>query len=211
SVAVSHDGQLPAQFFDRKLSRGALMAKNDELHTSWNNEWSTTKAAASRYRHKLILRFAQGADKQQYRIAKVSGTIKSNWPGKVIIGDAGKDPFLASTDSAEFALSTNTDVGKAISITATDLRVGQDIYIVLDPPGNNPEGYELNFTCSLDVTDEQSTRQDQLNAQSFELRSGEKQFLMEKRNPYHITSKAWKWILSVLKRELNGKQLGDRT
>lgn len=211
SVAVSHDGQLPAQFFDRKLSRGALMAKNNELHTSWNNEWSTTKAAASRYRHKLILRFAQGADKQQYRIAKVSGTIKSNWPGKVIIGDAGKDPFLASTDSAEFALSTSADVGKAISITATDLRVGQDIYIVLDPPGNNPEGYELNFTCSLDVTDGQSTRQDQLNAQSFELRSGEKQFLMEKRNPYHITSKAWKWILSVLKRELNGKQLGDRT
>ena len=211
SVAVSHDGQLPAQFFDRKLSRGALMAKNNELHTSWNNEWSTTKAAASRYRHKLILRFAQGADKQQYRIAKVTGTIKSNWPGKVIIGDAGKDPFLVSTDSAEFALSTSADVGKAISITATDLRVGQDIYIVLDPPGNNPEGYELNFTCSLDVTDEQSTRQDQLNAQSFELRSGEKQFLMEKRNPYHITSKAWKWILSVLKRELNGKQLGDRT
>ncbi|WP_404998854.1 hypothetical protein [Escherichia coli] len=211
NVAVSHDGQLPAQFFDRKLSRGALMAKNNELHTSWNNEWSTTKAAASRYRHKLILRFAQGADKQQYRIAKVSGTIKSNWPGKVIIGDAGKDPFLASTDSAEFALSTSADVGKAISITATDLRVGQDIYIVLDPPGNNPEGYELNFTCSLDVSDEQSTRQDQLNAQSFELRSGEKQFLMEKRNPYHITSKAWKWILSVLKRELNGKQLGDRT
>lgn len=211
SVAVSHDGQLPAQFFDRKLSRGALMAKKNELHTSWNNEWSTTKVAASRYRHKLILRFAQGADKQQYRIAKVTGTIKSNWPGKVIIGDAGKDPFLASTDSAEFALSTNADVGKAISITATDLRVGQDIYIVLDPPGNNPEGYELNFTCSLDVTDEQSTRQDQLNAQSFELRSGEKQFLMEKRNPYHITSKAWKWILSVLKRELNGKQLGDRT
>ncbi|EBS5527816.1 hypothetical protein DUV97_11240 [Salmonella enterica subsp. enterica serovar Telelkebir] len=211
NVAVSHDGQLPAQFFDRKLSRGALMAKNNELHTSWNNEWSTTKAAASRYRHKLILRFAQGADKQQYRIAKVSGTIKSNWPGKVIIGDAGKDPFLASTDSAEFALSTSADVGKAITITPTDLRVGQDIYIVLDPPGNNPEGYELNFTCSLDVTDEQSTRQDQLNAQSFELRSGEKQFLMEKRNPYHITSKAWKWILSVLKRELNGKQLGDRT
>ncbi|EDF1098503.1 hypothetical protein BZ465_18045 [Salmonella enterica subsp. enterica serovar Enteritidis] len=211
SVAVSHDGQLPAQFFDRKLSRGALMAKKNELHTSWNNEWSTTKAAASRYRHKLILCFAQGADKQQYRIAKVTGTIKSNWPGKVIIGDAGKDPFLASTDSAEFALSTSADVGKAISITATDLRVGQDIYIVLDPPGNNPEGYELNFTCSLDVTDEQSTRQDQLNAQSFELRSGEKQFLMEKRNPYHITSKAWKWILSVLKRELNGKQLGDRT
>lgn len=211
SVAVSHDGQLPAQFFDRKLSRGALMAKKNELHTSWNNEWSTTKAAASRYRHKLILRFAQGADKQQYRIAKVTGTIKSNWPGKVIIGDAGKDPFLASTDSAEFALSTSADVGKAISITATDLRVGQDIYIVLDPPGNNPEGYELNFTCSLDVTDEQSTRQDQLNAQSFELRSGEKQFLMEKRNPYHITSKAWKWILSVLKRELNGNQLGDRT
>lgn len=211
SVAVSHDGQLPAQFFDRKLSRGALMAKKNELHTSWNNEWSTTKAAASRYRHKLILRFAQGVDKQQYRIAKVTGTIKSNWPGKVIIGDAGKDPFLASTDSAEFALSTSSDVGKAISITATDLRVGQDIYIVLDPPGDNPEGYELNFTCSLDVTDEQSTRQDQLNAQSFELRSGEKQFLMEKRNPYHITSKAWKWILSVLKRELNGKQLGDRT
>lgn len=211
SVAVSHDGQLPAQFFDRKLSRGALMAKNNELHTSWNNEWSTTKAAASRYRHKLILRFAQGADKQQYRIAKVSGTIKSNWPGKVIIGDAGKDPFLASTDSAEFALSTNADVGKAITITPADLRVGQDIYIVLDPPGDNPEGYELNFTSSLDVTDEQSTRQDQLNAQSFELRSGEKQFLMEKRNPYHITSKAWKWILSVLKRELNGKQLGDRT
>lgn len=210
-VAVSHDGQLPAQFFDRKLSRGALMAKNNELHTSWNNEWSTTKVAASRYRHKLILRFAQGVDKQQYRIAKVTGTIKSNWPGKVIIGDAGKDPFLASTDSAEFALSTSSDAGKAISITATDLRVGQDIYIVLDPPGNNPEGYELNFTCSLDVTDEQSTRQDQLNAQSFELRSGEKQFLMEKRNPYHITSKAWKWILSVLKRELNGKQLGDRT
>lgn len=211
NVAVSHDGQLPAQFFDRKLSRGALMAKKNELHTSWNNEWSTTKAAASRYRHKLILRFAQGADKQQYRIAKVAGTIKSNWPGKVIIGDAGKDPFLASTDSAEFALSTNADVGKAITITPTDLRVGQDIYIVLEPPGNNPEGYELNFTCTLDVTDEQSTRQDQLNAQSFELRSGEKQFLMEKRNPYHITSKAWKWILSVLKRELNGKQLGDRT
>lgn len=211
SVAVSHDGQLPAQFFDRKLSRGALMAKNNELHTSWNNEWSTTKAAASRYRHKLILRFAQGADKQQYRIAIVSGLIKSNWPGKVIIGDAGKDPFLASTDSAEFALSTNADVGKAIVIAPTDLRVGQDIYIVLDPPGNNPEGYELNFTCSLDVIDEQSTLQDQLNAQSFELRSGEKQFLMEKRNPYHITSKAWKWILSVLKRELNGKQLGDRT
>lgn len=211
SVAVSHDGQLPAQFFDRKLSRGALMAKNNELHTSWNNVWSTTKVAASRYRHKLILRFAQGGDKQQYRIAKVTGTIKSNWPGKVIIGDAGKDPFLASTDSAEFALSTNADVGKAITITPTDLRVGQDIYIVLDPPGDNPEGYELNFICSLDVTDEQNTRQDQLNAQSFELRSGEKQFLMEKRNPYHITSKAWKWILSVLKRELNGKQLGDRT
>lgn len=211
SVAVSHDGQLPAQFFDRKLSRGALMAKKNELHTSWNNEWSTTKAAASRYRHKLILRFAQGADKQQYRIAIVSGLIKSNWPGKVIIGDAGKDPFLASTDSAEFALSTNADVGKAIVISPADLRVGQDIYIVLDPPGNNPEGYELNFTCSLDVFDEQSTLQDQLNAQSFELRSGEKQFLMEKRNPYHITSKAWKWILSVLKRELNGKQLGDRT
>lgn len=211
SVAVSHDGQLPAQFFDRKLTRGALMAKKNELHTSWNNEWSTTKAAASRYRHKLILRFAQGADKQQYRIAIVTGTIKSNWPGKVIIGDAGKDPFLASTDSAEFALSTNADVGKAIVISPADLRVGQDIYIVLDPPGNNPEGYELNFTCSLDVFDEQSTLQDQLNAQSFELRSGEKQFLMEKRNPYHITSKAWKWILSVLKRELNGKQLGDRT
>lgn len=211
SVAVSHDGQLPAQFFDRKLSRGALMAKKNELHTSWNNEWSTTKAAASRYRHKLILRFAQGVEKQQYRIAKVSGTVKCNWPGKVIIGDAGKDPFLASTDSAEFALSTSADVGKAITITPTDLRVGQDIYIVLDPPGNNPEGYELNFTCALEVFDEKVYRQDYLNAQSFELRSGEKQFLMEKRNPYHITSKAWKWILAVLKRELNGKQLGDRT
>lgn len=211
SVAVSHDGQLPAQFFDRKLSRGALMAKKNELHTSWNNEWSTTKAAASRYRHKLILRFAQGVDKQQYRIARVSGTVKCNWPGKVIIGDAGKDPFLASTDSAEFALSTSADVGKAITITPRDLRVGQDIYIVLDPPGDNPEGYELNFTCALEVFDEKVYRQDYLNAQSFELRSGEKQFLMEKRNPYHITSKAWKWILSVLKRELNGKQLGDRT
>lgn len=211
SVAVSHDGQLPAQFFDRKLSRGALMAKKNELHTSWNNEWSTTKAAASRYRHKLILRYAQGVDKQQYGIAIVGGMIKSNWPGKVIIGDAGKDPFLASTDSAEFAPSTNADVGKAIIINTADLRVGQDIYIVLDPPGNNPEGYELNFTCSLDVFDEKGDYQGELNAQSFELRSGEKQFLMEKRNPYHITSKAWKWILSVLKRELNGNQLGDRT
>ncbi|EDF2030529.1 hypothetical protein BZ705_15715 [Salmonella enterica subsp. enterica serovar Enteritidis] len=211
SVAVSHDGQLPAQFFDRKLSRGALMAKKGELNASWNNEWSTTKAAVSRYRHKLILRFAQGVDKQQYRIAKVTGTVKSNWPGKVIIGDAGKDPFLSTTDSATFALSTSADTGKAVTITATDLRVGQDIYIVLEPPGDNPEGYELNFTCSLDVTDEKNVRQDQLNAQSFELRSGESQFLMEKRNPYHITSKAWKWILAVLKRELNGKQLGDRT
>lgn len=211
NVAVSHDGQLPAQFFDRKLSRGALMAKNNELHTSWNNEWSTTKAAASRYRHKLILRFAQGADKQQYRIAKVTGTIKSNWPGKVIIGDAGKDPYVSAIDSVSFALSTASDTGKAITLTPKDLRVGQDIYIVLEPPGNNPEGYELNFTCSLDVTDEKGVRQDQLNAQSFELRSGESQFLMEKRNPYHITSKAWKWILAVLKRELNGKQLGDRT
>lgn len=211
SVAVSHDGQLPAQFFDRKLSRGALMAKKNELHTSWNNEWSTTKAAASRYRHKLILRFAQGVEKQQYQIALVSGIVKCNWPGKVIIGDAGKDPFLASTDSAEFALSTSADVGKAIVIDPADLRVGQDIYIVLDPPGNNPEGYELNFTCALEVFDEKVYCQDYLNAQSFELRSGEKQFLMEKRNPYHITSKAWKWILSVLKRELNGKQLGDRT
>lgn len=211
SVAVSHDGQLPAQFFDRKLSRGALMAKNNELHTSWNNEWSTTKAAASRYRHKLILRFAQGADKQQYRVAKVAGTVKSNWPGKVIIGDAGKDPYVSAIDSVSFALSTASDTGKAITLTPKDLRVGQDIYIVLEPPGNNPEGYELNFACSLDVTDEKSVRQDQLNAQSFELRSGESQFLMEKRNPYHITSKAWKWILAVLKRELNGKQLGDRT
>lgn len=211
SVAVSHDGQLPAQFFDRKLSRGALMAKKGELNASWNNEWSTTKAAASRYRHKLILRFAQGADKQQYRVAKVAGTVKSNWPGKVIIGDAGKDPYVSAIDSVSFALSTASDTGKAITITPKDLRVGQDIYIVLEPPGNNPEGYELNFTCSLDVTDEKSVRQDQLNAQSFELRSGESQFLMEKRNPYHITSKAWKWILAVLKRELNGKQLGDRT
>lgn len=211
SVAVSHDGQLPAQFFDRKLSRGALMAKKGELNASWNNEWSTTKAAASRYRHKLILRFAQGADKQQYRVAKVAGTVKSNWPGKVIIGDAGKDPYVSAIDSVSFALSTASDTGKAITLTPKDLRVGQDIYIVLEPPGNNPEGYELNFTCSLDVTDEKSVRQDQLNAQSFELRSGESQFLMEKRNPYHITSKAWKWILAVLKRELNGKQLGDRT
>lgn len=211
SVAVSHDGQLPAQFFDRKLSRGALMAKKGELNASWNNEWSTTKAAASRYRHKLILRFAQGADKQQYRVAKVAGTVKSNWPGKVIIGDAGKDPYVSAIDSVSFALSTASDTGKAITLTPKDLRVGQDIYIVLEPPGNNPEGYELNFACSLDVTDEKSVRQDQLNAQSFELRSGESQFLMEKRNPYHITSKAWKWILAVLKRELNGKQLGDRT
>lgn len=211
SVAVSHDGQLPAQFFDRKLSRGALMAKKGELNASWNNEWSTTKAAVSRYRHKLILRFAQGADKQQYRVAKVTGTVKSNWPGKVIIGDAGKDPYVSAIDSVSFALSTASDTGKAITLTPKDLRVGQDIYIVLEPPGNNPEGYELNFTCSLDVTDEKSVRQDQLNAQSFELRSGESQFLMEKRNPYHITSKAWRWILAVLKRELNGKQLGDRT
>lgn len=211
SVAVSHDGQLPAQFFDRKLSRGALMAKKGELNASWNNEWITTKAAASRYRHKLILRFAQGADKQQYRVAKVTGTVKSNWPGKVIIGDAGKDPYVSAIDSVSFALSTASDTGKAITLTPKDLRVGQDIYIVLEPPGNNPEGYELNFTCSLDVTDEKSVRQDQLNAQSFELRSGESQFLMEKRNPYHITSKAWRWILAVLKRELNGKQLGDRT
>lgn len=211
SVAVSHDGQLPAQFFDRKLSRGALMAKKGELNASWNNEWSTTKAAVSRYRHKLILRFAQGADKQQYRVAKVTGTVKSNWPGKVIIGDAGKDPYVSAIDSVSFALSTASDTGKAITLTPKDLRVGQDIYIVLEPPGNNPEGYELNFTCSLDVTDEKGVRQDQLNAQSFELRSGESQFLMEKRNPYHITSKAWKWILAVLKRELNGKQLGDRT
>ena len=211
SVAVSHDGQLPAQFFDRKLSRGALMAKKGELNASWDNEWSTTKAAASRYRHKLILRFAQGADKQQYRVAKVAGTVKSNWPGKVIIGDAGKDPYVSAIDSVSFALSTASDTGKAITLTPKDLRVGQDIYIVLEPPGNNPEGYELNFACSLDVTDEKSVRQDQLNAQSFELRSGESQFLMEKRNPYHITSKAWKWILAVLKRELNGKQLGDRT
>lgn len=211
SVAVSHDGQLPAQFFDRKLSRGALMAKKGELNASWNNEWSTTKAAASRYRHKLILHFAQGADKQHYRVAKVAGTVKSNWPGKVIIGDAGKDPYVSAIDSVSFALSTASDTGKAITLTPKDLRVGQDIYIVLEPPGNNPEGYELNFTCSLDVTDEKGVRQDQLNAQSFELRSGESQFLMEKRNPYHITSKAWKWILAVLKRELNGKQLGDRT
>lgn len=211
SVAVSHDGQLPAQFFDRKLSRGALMAKKGELHTSWNNEWSTSKAAANRYRHKLILRFAQGADKQQYRVAKVTGTVKCNWPGKVIIGDAGKDAYVSAIDSVSFALSTNADTGKAVTLTPKDLRVGQDIYIVLEPPGNNPEGYEFNFTCSLDVTDEKGVRQDQLNAQSFELRSGESQFLMEKRNPYHITSKAWKWILAVLKRELNGKQLGDRT
>lgn len=211
SVAVSHDGQLPAQFFDRKLSRGALMAKKGELHASWNNEWSTSKAAANRYRHKLILRFVQGADKQQYRVAKVSGTVKCNWPGKVIIGDAGKDAYVSATDSVSFALSTSADTGKAVTLTPKDLRVGQDIYIVLEPPGNNPEGYELNFTCSLDVTDEKGVRQDQLNAQSFELRSGESQFLMEKRNPYHITSKAWKWILAVLKRELNGKQLGDRT
>lgn len=211
SVAVSHDGQLPAQFFDRKLSRGALMAKKGELHASWNNEWSTSKAAANRYRHKLILRFAQGADKQQYRVAKVTGTVKCNWPGKVIIGDAGKDAYVSAIDSVPFALSTASDTGKAITLTPKDLRVGQDIYIVLEPPGNNPEGYELNFTCSLDVTDEKGVRQDQLNAQSFELRSGESQFLMEKRNPYHITSKAWKWILAVLKRELNGKQLGDRT
>ena len=211
SVAVSHDGQLPAQFFDRKLSRGALMAKKGELHTSWNNEWSTSKAAANRYRHKLILRFAQGADKQQYRVAKVTGTVKCNWPGKVIIGDAGKDAYVSAIDSVPFALSTSADTGKAVTLTPKDLRVGQDIYIVLEPPGNNPEGYELNFTCSLDVTDEKGVRQDQLNAQSFELRSGESQLLMEKRNPYHITSKAWKWILAVLKRELNGKQLGDRT
>ncbi|WP_171770030.1 hypothetical protein, partial [Shigella flexneri] len=153
-------------------------AKKGELNASWNNEWSTTKAAASRYRHKLILRFAQGADKQQYRVAKVAGTVKSNWPGKVIIGDAGKDPYVSAIDSVSFALSTASDTGKAITLTPKDLRVGQDIYIVLEPPGNNPEGYELNFACSLDVTDEKSVRQDQLNAQSYEHRRGESQYLM---------------------------------
>ncbi|ECD5042956.1 hypothetical protein E1L24_23450 [Salmonella enterica subsp. enterica serovar Braenderup] len=206
-ASLSHEGQLPAQFYDRKLARGALVSQN----STWNNAWSTTSSASDKHRGNLILRFAQGVSKAHYRIARVTGTIKSNWPGKVIIGDAQKDAFLSATDIAELASSTASDVGKAISLTPVDLRAGQDLYIVLELPGDNPEGYELNFSCNLEIFDETNTRQNQLNAQSFEVRSGDEQVMITKRNPYHITSKAWKWILAVLKRELNGKQLGDRT
>lgn len=207
-VAESHDGQYPAHFYDRRLTRGALIATKDAKSASWNGEWSN-KDTTDHWREAVILRFAQGQDKAHYKVARIAGTVKSSWPGKVIVGDGWRDALTSGHPVATFALSTSADTGKAITLTPVDLRAGQDIYIILPLPGSNAEGHELNFSCDLEVFDETNTRRDQLNANSFELRSGAPQLVYKKRNPYHITSKAWKWILSVLKKELNGKQLGD--
>lgn len=205
NAELSHRGQLGLPFHSSRAVRGSLLFPSNKLP----NNWTVAKAAAAgvapmKFRDPILLCWYP--DKATAKaIASMDGTLKgTHMAGGVILGSR-----IPDAGSANSWVASSTD--QRVALTATNLAAGQAVYLWFKP-ADTVSGEALNFSLSLPLKDSSGAVITTLTEDSaWEIRSASPQFVAEKRNPFHLTSTAWLWVLSELKREqaADGNKLGE--
>lgn len=210
NAEISHRGQLGLPFHYSRAERGSLLFSADKAPNNWHVALATTNAAVPiRYRDPIMLCWRP--DKATAKaIAKVAGTMKApGMGGGLILGSRVPDQYSRWVWSE----ATGTQTGTTLSptITPSVLIAGQALYLYLVPV-DKVNGDVLNLDFTFNVLDSDGGTIATLTPDTaWELRSAGPQLVAEKRNPFHLTSAAWLWVLSELKREQasDGNGLGE--
>lgn len=129
---------------------------------------------------------------QTERFVSVNGTMLSNYPGYIIVGSekipGNVIPFSASTTAVQ------------ISGTLARTKPMQPIHIVFVPPEGSVPPLQAKFTINV-VGSSGNPMFVITETTPVELRTGGETILIEKRNPFHIPTRTWDWILQTLDTE----------
>ncbi|ECA8200027.1 hypothetical protein EQH00_25405, partial [Salmonella enterica subsp. enterica serovar Typhimurium] len=177
---LAPNGKLPAPFYKGLQKRGApLLESAPADYTSNGGEWKYGFMRAYR-------------PTQTERFVSVNGTMLSNYPGYIIVGSekipGNVIPFSASTTAVQ------------ISGTLARTKPMQPIHIVFVPPEGSVPPLQAKFTIN-GVGSSGNPMFVITETSPIELRTGGETILIEKRNPFHIPTRTWDWILQTLDTE----------
>lgn len=177
---LAPNGKLPAPFYKGLQKRGApLLESAPTDYTSNGGEWKYGFMRAYR-------------PTQNERFVSVNGTMLSNYPGYIIVGSekipGNVIPFNASTTAVQ------------ISGTLARTKPKQPIHIVFVPPEGSVPPLQAKFTIN-GVGSSGNPMFVITETTPVELRTGGETLLIEKRNPFHIPTRTWDWILQTLDTE----------
>ncbi|ANZ50613.1 hypothetical protein STRATTON_188 [Erwinia phage vB_EamM_Stratton] len=205
NAEISHRGQLGLPFHASRAERGSLLYPAGKLPVNWTVAKATAAGKTPmRFREPVMLCWRP--DKATAKaIAKITGNITGPvMAGGIILGsrivDGGSGRSWAAQSGSPSA-----------AVDATVICAGQAVYLWFKP-ADTVNGESLNLSFSLNVLDSSGATITTLTPDSaWELRSASPQYVAEKRNPFHLTSTAWLWVLSELKREQTaaGNALGE--
>ena len=177
---LAPNGKLPAPFYKGLQKRGApLLESAPADYTSNGGEWKYGFMRAYR-------------PTQTERFVSVNGTMLSNYPGYIIVGSekipGNVIPFSASTTAVQ------------ISRTLARTKPMQPIHIMFVPPEGSVPPLQAKFTIN-GVGSSGNPMFVITETSPIELRTGGETILIEKRNPFHIPTRTWDWILQTLDTE----------
>ncbi|ELH2353304.1 hypothetical protein RPY65_004289 [Salmonella enterica] len=177
---LAPNGKLPAPFYKGLQKRGApLLESAPAYYTANGGEWKYGFMRAYR-------------PTQTERFVSVNGTMLSNYPGYIIVGSekipGNVIPFSASTTAVQ------------ISGTLSRTKPMQPIHIVFVPPEGSVPPLQAKFTIN-GVGSSGNPMFVITETTPVELRTGGETILIEKRNPFHIPTRTWDWILQTLDTE----------
>ncbi|EBO6938122.1 hypothetical protein DYJ24_00895 [Salmonella enterica] len=177
---LAPNGKLPAPFYKGLQKRGApLLESAPADYTSNGGEW--------KYGFMRTYR-----PTQTERFVSVNGTMLSNYPGYIVVGSekipGNVIPFSASTTAVQ------------ISRTLARTKPMQPIHIVFVPPEGSVPPLQAKFTIN-GVGSSGNPMFVITETSPIELRTGGETILIEKRNPFHIPTRTWDWILQTLDTE----------
>ncbi|HHS7556366.1 TPA: hypothetical protein ACTPQ1_004658 [Salmonella enterica] len=187
---LSHRGQLPLPFHRRMLNRGAALPSMSAGYTWKGGVW----------KNGLIISYRP--TRSDEFVVAIDATIRSNYPGYIVVGSVAD-----AKNTVAFSASA-TD--QTVYIELDNQKTQQRIFLVFTPPAGEVPPLDATFAIK-GINNSGNTTFIMRDTTSRDLRCGGDVLLLEKRNPFHITSKVWKWLLSVLatERQSAGNNSGE--
>ncbi|AWN08848.1 virion structural protein [Salmonella phage SPAsTU] len=187
---ISHRGQLPLPFHRRMVNRGAAMPGMPSGYTWKGGVW----------KNGLILSY-RPTRSDEY-VTRVNVTMNSNYPGYIVVGS------VADPKNTVAFNGTGTDEVNYVELGAK--KPQQRVFIVFTPPAGEVPPLNATFTVT-GINQLGNTTFIMRDTVSLDMRCGGDVLQLEKRNPYHITSAVWTWLLSVLatERQSAGNNSGE--
>lgn len=192
----SHDGYLPTAFWKGSQNVGSPIKTDGR---AWFAPWSANGAPTH-----ISPITAQYKIAPDVKVAKVTLKISSSYPGNLRIGSYGSGvPSFGASSSASDIRTVSCGPGWE------KVHTGLSVFLEFLPPA---VGSQLKLAFTMEVYDTNGTLMQTITeavAPVALLNTG-RRFMMDKRNPYHMTEKMWEWLLDRMdaERQADGTDFG---